>query len=196
MTTFYLIRHGLTDQVGLSLSGRLPGGPLNREGQAQVERMARNLAGTPIQHLLSSPMTRCQETAAVLASSLKLPVQLREGITEVDFGDWTGRSFQELENEPEWTLWNRFRSGARIPGGELIAQVQARMIAEISQLRHDHPDASLALVSHGDPIRTVLAYFLGIPLDFIHRLEVSPASVNVLVLDDSGPRIARVNEIC
>ncbi|HEU5125662.1 MAG TPA: histidine phosphatase family protein [Verrucomicrobiae bacterium] len=193
MTTFYLIRHGSNDFAGKTLVGRTPGIHLNDTGRAEVERLADELARESIQHLFSSPMERCRETAAPIAKKLNLEVQILDGLIEVEFGDWTGQNIAEMNSDERWRKWNTFRSGGRIPNGESIWEVQTRMIAAIEKLRRDFPNQTLALFSHGDPLRAAITYYLGMPIDFIHRLELSPASVSVLMIDDWTAKIQALN---
>ena len=74
-----------------------------------------------------------------------------------------------------------------------MPEVQTRAVTEMERLREIHPDAHVALVSHGDVIKAAAAYFLGVPLDLFQRLVIDPASVTVIAVDDYGPRVLRVN---
>ncbi|MBV9734531.1 MAG: histidine phosphatase family protein, partial [Acidisphaera sp.] len=112
---------------------------------------------------------------------------------EVDFGDWTGDRFEALHARPEWRAFNRFRSTAPIPGGETMLAAQARAVGAVLRLRAAHPDAELAVVSHADVIKAVLAHFLAAPLDLFSRIEIAPASRSVVVLYDETAAIAGVN---
>jgi probable phosphomutase (TIGR03848 family) len=195
MTTFLLIRHALCDPVGRFIVGRQPGVHLNEEGRRKAERLADRLAGLNSIPLYSSPLERARETAQALAAKWGSPVQTLEGLNEIDFGEWTGKSLAELEPLLAWRAFNSFRSGTRIPGGESMAEVLARALRELDRLRHRHPgpNALVGLISHGDVLRAVLAHSLGVSLDFMHRLELSPASVSILEAEDHGPRVLLVN---
>jgi probable phosphomutase (TIGR03848 family) len=193
MAVFLLIRHGNTDWVGEKLAGRLPEIPLNREGRLQAAQLADYLTSQPIALICSSPLERTRETAAPLAAKLGMEPRLCEGLTEIDYGEWTGCTFQELESSPLWHTYNTQRSIIRIPGGELMVEVQARMIAELLTIQQEMPQSMVAIFSHGDPIRTALAHFAGIDLDNFRRLTINPGSVSIVVLDDRGPRILGLN---
>jgi len=117
-----------------------------------------------------------------------------EAVNEIEFGEWTGMSFAELEPLPEWRRFNTLRSSTPIPGGELMLDVQARIVDRMECLRRMHPDSVVAVVSHADVIRAAIAHFAGIPLDLFHRLEISPASLSILSLDEYGPRILGLNQ--
>lgn len=192
-TTFYLIRHGTNDFVGRTLVGRRPGTHLNDAGWSEANRLAERLGSEPIHQIFSSPLERCRETAAPLAARLNLELQIYEALTEVDFGDWMGRDIDDLESVTLWKQWNTFRSGSRIPNGESIWEVQTRMVGAIEAFRRTFAGQNIALFSHGDPLRAALCFYLGMPLDFIHRLEVGPASVSGLVIDDWGASVRYLN---
>jgi broad specificity phosphatase PhoE len=112
----------------------------------------------------------------------------------VEVGDWTGLTFDELQTRPEWRRFNTVRSLTRIPGGELMLEVQARIVSELECLRQRHPEQVVAVVSHGDVIKGAVAHCAGVPLDLFQRIEIAPASVSVLRLGDHGPYIQRVND--
>jgi probable phosphomutase (TIGR03848 family) len=193
MTTFYLIRHAMNDFVGRRLAGWLPGVHLNGEGRNEARRLAEKLAQAGITAIYSSPLDRARETAEPLAEATGLRVETREALGEVRSGEWTGKMFAELEADLRWRAFHQYRSGIRVPGGELMLEVQTRMVAEILQLREGHPGGTIAVVSHADPIRVVVAFFLGMPLDFYQRIEISPASFSVVKLEEWGPVVPVLN---
>jgi len=203
MTTFLLVRHAACDPIGKSLAGRAPGVHLNAEGRAQARRLAERLSAVPVAAVYSSPLERARETAAPIAERAGVAVRTHDGLTEIAFGEWTGKTFAELAGDDRWRRFNSFRSGTRPPGGgELMLEVQARAMAALLELRDRHRQHAgaagggdvLVVVSHSDVIKGVLCYVAGIPLDFVHRLEVSPASVSVVTLDEEGARLLRLND--
>jgi probable phosphoglycerate mutase len=194
VTTFYLIRHAANDFLKRgAIAGWQPGVHLNEQGRREADRLAESLASAGITHLYSSPLERALQTTAPLAASLGLEVQTCDAIGEVQFGEWTGKSFGEIQADPRWRVWNESRSTARIPGGETMLEIQARFVGFMGRLSTELPEGTVALFSHGDPIRAALLYYLGMPLDFVHRIEVSPASVSILKLAESGARVVCIN---
>ena len=99
----------------------------------------------------------------------------------------------ELGDDPMWKRFNTLRSSTRAPGGELMLDVQSRMVDELEHLRSIHGGVTVAVVSHQDAIKAALAHYAGIPLDLFHRFEISPASVSVVRLAEWGPQIVTVN---
>lgn len=194
-TRFLLVRHATCHPVGVSIAGRAPGVSLDVDGRAEAARLADALRAAPIEAIYTSPLERARETADAIARVHHLPVQQCDAFTEIDFGEWTGCTFDALAADERWRRFNTFRSATRIPGGELITEVQLRAVRGLEQLRRAHADGTVVVVSHADVIRAVLAYYLGMPLDLMLRLEIAPASTSVLHLDDWGATIARVNEL-
>lgn len=194
MTKLLLIRHALTDAVGQRLSGRTPGVPLNMEGRAQAQKLAERLAAVPLAAIYSSPLERALQTAAPLAQRHQLEPLVSDDFLEIDFGHWTNRSFQELAGEPDFQRFNSFRSHTRIPGGELMLEAQARMVAGLGRLCAQHPGATVAVVSHADMLKAAVAHYAGIPLDLFQRLEISPASVSGLEIFAETARLLFLND--
>jgi probable phosphomutase (TIGR03848 family) len=194
MTTYLLIRHGENDYIGNTLVGWMPGVHINEKGREQACRLAERLARVGIDAILSSPLERTRETAEPIAARLGLEVEIREEIGELHLGEWTGRPLAELRQDPLWKLFNRYRGIGRIPGGETMLEVQSRMLDVVLELRGRYRDGTVALVTHADPIRAILCYFMGIPLDMISRIEAGTASVSVATLAEWGPRVLRMND--
>jgi probable phosphomutase (TIGR03848 family) len=193
MTTFLLIRHGMTDAVGQYLAGTAPGVHLNALGRQQAEELAWRLNTVPIKALASSPLERALETAKPLARDHALDIEVRPDLNEVEIGEWTGKHFGELSTNPDWIRFNTARSTALPPGGELMIDVQHRAVRVLLDLARRHPDEIVALVSHGDVLRAILLFALGMPIDYYDRVEASPARVSVVTLDGGTPKVLQVN---
>lgn len=194
MTLLFLIRHGMTDAVGSKLVGRAPGVPLNDVGRAQAEALSTRLASVEFGALSASPLERAMRTASAIASPRGLEINPSEALTDVDFGEWTGKTLMELRDLPEFRRFNTHRSTTRPPGGEHTLQVQERMVTHLAHLALKHPNQTVLVVSHADPIRAALAYFLGMPIDFMCRVEVDPGSISRLELSGSFARALSINE--
>jgi broad specificity phosphatase PhoE len=174
--------------------GWMPGWHLNASGKQQVERLTERLARLPIRAVYTSPLERALETAEPIARKHGLAAQPVDELGEMHLGEWQGLSMTELDRREDWRRFNTFRSGVRCPGGELMIETQTRMIRQIDCLTKQHPEETVAVVSHGDPLRAVVAYYLGIPLDLLLRFEISPASVSVVEVGEWGARVLCLNE--
>lgn len=195
MTRFLLIRHAVTDAIGKNLSGRMAGIHLNEEGEAQAQDLAHRLAVLPIEAIYCSPVDRARQTAEPIAKVLQLQTIMRTDFQEIDYGEWTGETITGLSAQPQFALFNSFRSNTRIPGGETMLEAQARFISGLQKLAAKHMGRTVAVVSHSDMIKAALAFYLGIPLDMMQRIEISPASVSLLELYEETARVLLVNEV-
>lgn len=192
--TLILIRHAAHVELGRTLSGRRPDIALSQDGLQQAEIVADLLAVEPIAAVYSSPRERAWYTARELADRLGHKVLAAEGLDEVDFGTWTGLSFDRLEGDPGWDQWNSARSIARPPGGESMFEAVGRAVAAVSDIAAEHRAGTVAAVSHCDIIRGLIAFYLGLPLDNLLRFDVDPGSVSRLVIGDWGARVMSMNE--
>lgn len=186
-TTVLLVRHGATPTTGLVLPGRAPGLHLADTGVAQAERVAGRLAEVGVDALYTSPMERAVETAAPTASALGLDARVEDGLTECDFGSWTGEKLADLAVLPAWQDVQRTPSTFRFPGGESFVELQERLVGAIERVRDRHAGGVVACFSHADPIKVALAHALGTPLDHFQRLHVGPGSVSAIVFADGQP---------
>lgn len=196
MTRILLIRHGTNDLIGRVLYGRRPGVHLNDEGAQQANRLAQVLAtqGT-LDAIVSSPLERALQTAQPVAEAQGRSVEIDPGITEVDFGNWAGQSFVDLGRTDQWRNFNRRRSLHWPEDGESMMNVQTRAWRSIANAAEKYgEDSSIAMVTHGDVIRCVLILILGMSIDHIHRLEISPTSVTELLLGEQ-PVVRRMNQV-
>jgi|SRR5581483_8965881 len=194
MTTYLLIRHALTQTAGKVVTGRSPGIHLSSEGLEDAELLAACLDDFALSAIYSSPLERAQETARAIARRRGLQIITRDDLNEVAFGAWTGLTFDDLAPAAEWHRFNTLRSVTPAPGGEWMLDIQLRTVRLMEELRRKHQREVVALVTHGDVIRFALLHYLGIPIDFFHRLEVEPASVSTIELGDSSVRVLAVNE--
>src|SRR4051812_47611433 len=192
MTTFFLVRHAAVDAIGQFLAGRMEGIHLNDDGRQQVDRLKRDLAGRRFDAVYSSPMERARETAAAFDHCAPA-IEIAPEIQEIDFGEWTGKSFAELDADERWRCFNTERAATRIPGGELMSEVQERVAGFLEKRAADHPHGRIVVVSHGDVLRAGLIHYLGMSLDHMLRIEIAPASVSVLEIHPWGPRVLCMN---
>ncbi|HEX7860339.1 MAG TPA: histidine phosphatase family protein [Verrucomicrobiae bacterium] len=193
---FYLVRHGNNDFLGKGLlAGRLANVHLNELGRSEAARLAETLASSGIQRIFSSPLERAVQTAEPTAKQLGLEIEVTPQIMEIDFGDWTGKAIRDLDRDPAWRNFNLYRSGTRVPNGENMLEAQTRMVSFVEKTFRENSNQTVAIFSHGDPIKALIAYYLGIPLDLFTRIEISPGSYSILRLETWGPQVVAVNRL-
>jgi len=195
MTTFFLIRHASCAGLGQTLWGRTAGVCLNEQGKLQAQRLAERLRGITLDAIYSSPVERATATAEAIARAMNREVNENPRFNEIDFGDWSGKSFDDLSRDERWRRFNESRSTNRIPGGESFLEVQTRVVTELERLSTKHGDARVAIVSHADVIKAAVAYFAATPLDLLHRIEISPCSVSVVALAKGNATLLTINNV-
>ncbi|HEY1797032.1 MAG TPA: histidine phosphatase family protein [Stellaceae bacterium] len=194
MTTFHILRHGEHTLQGKIVAGRTPGIGLSERGRAEAEAAAARLTAANIAAIYASPLQRAQETAHIVAERLGLDIATCDDLNEVDFGDWTGSTFAAIRETTHYPAWANRRSLAIIPGGETMRNVQRRFVETLMDLHAAHPDDALILVSHGDPIRAALSFALGMPLDYLTRIEIATGSTSTIRIDTTGIRVTGLND--
>jgi probable phosphomutase (TIGR03848 family) len=201
--TVILLRHGRsTSNTAGVLAGRSEGVDLDDKGREQAAALIDRIGELPIRAVVSSPMLRCRRTVEPLAEALCLEPLIDDRLSEVDYGDWTGRKLGELAKEPLWAVVQAHPSAAVFPGGEGLAQVQARAVAAVRdhdrRLAEEHGGPEKADVlwlacTHGDVIKSVIADAYGIHLDGFQRVTADPASVSVVRYTPLRPFVLHVN---
>jgi len=197
--TVILLRHGRsTSNTAGILAGRSEGVDLDDKGREQAAALIDRIGDLPIRAVVSSPLLRCRRTVEPLAESLCIEPLIDERIAEVDYGEWTGRKIGELAKEALWRVVQAHPSAAVFPGGEGLAQVQARAVAAVREhdrrLADEHGgDALWVACTHGDVIKAVIADAYGMHLDGFQRVTADPGSVSVISYTPLRPFVLHVN---
>ncbi|RCW46123.1 putative phosphomutase (TIGR03848 family) [Halopolyspora algeriensis] len=200
MATLILLRHARSAANGSgTLAGRTGGIGLDETGTGQAGGLLGRLADIPLHAMVTSPLQRCTDTVAGLAAERGLTPTPEPRLAEVDYGDWTGRALKELTEEPLWKVVQQHPSAAVFPGGEGLAQVQARAVAALrehdARITAEHgANAVWAACSHGDVIKSVLADALGLHLDSFQRIVVEPCSISVVRYTETRPFVIKTND--
>jgi probable phosphomutase (TIGR03848 family) len=195
MTLIFLIRHGENEYTRTGkLAGWTKGVSLNETGQQQAQAVTARIKHLPFKHIYASPLERARETAAPLAEALKLKVEVREGLGEVGYGEWTGKSLKVLARKKLWRVVQGLPSAMQFPAGETIRAAQLRLVDALEAIARDHPKDLVAVFSHSDPIKLAVAFYLGMPLDLFQRIQIQTCSVTVLQLGRGAPSLVKLND--
>lgn len=210
MATVVLVRHGRTtaNSSGV-LAGWLPDVHLDEVGIEQATELGRRCAtmGFTPARVVSSPLPRCQDTAARLLQEWApdRDVVSDDRLGECRYGAWTGRPLAELAEDPLWRVVQDQPSAARFPdgeeyAGESLAAMSARAVAAIRET-----DAAIeagfggsalwVAVTHGDVVKAVVADALGQHLDLFQRIVVDPGSATVIRYTAARPMVLTVNSV-
>jgi len=187
VTTFYFVRHGESEANRDGVFSGRRDSPLTERGRAQAQALADVLKDATFDRIVATPLSRSLDTALVIARERKMPVYLEPELIEIDVGERTGKSFDEVRGLPDWkddgfVAW---------PGGETLDQVHARAVAAVRRIARDVPDGTVLVIGHGGVTRILVSHFLGI----LPRLDRSPATntnVSVIVTDGETGRVERL----
>lgn len=184
MTTIYLVRHGEYENPGYVFPGRLPGFGLSDHGRQQVARLARFLTDKGITAIISSPLRRTRETAAIISDTLKLPIRFDLRLIEVrTVLDGTSmKPFDESGGELS------YMPDQVAHGSESMTELADRMHRVLEEIRKAHKGKTVLVVSHGDPIRFGIMQYLKKPITFpqSREFETPLAGGYRLEIDDKG----------
>ncbi len=191
-----LVRHGTTPTTGKMLPGRAPGLHLAEKGRQQAAAAAERIAdmAKPPTAIYASPLERTRETAAPIASALKLRVRT------LARADW--RPTSATGPRSPWPSSTRPRNGrpcsagpagSAFPGVSPSAEMSTRSMDAVLELVASHPGETIVAVSHADPIKAIVAAAAGVPLDLMQRIVISPCSISALLFPAGGPAVLCVN---
>jgi probable phosphoglycerate mutase len=193
-TRLLLLRHGQTElSVQRRYSGR--GNPaLTELGRRQAEAAARYLAQRGgIAAVMSSPLQRAYDTAATAAKALGLDVTADDDLIETDFGAWEGLTFAEAAaRDPELhRRWLRDTS-TEPPGGESFDDVMVRVCRARERIINRYQGATVLVVSHVTPIKTLLRLALDAGPGILYRLHLDLASLSIAEFYSDGASSVRL----
>jgi probable phosphoglycerate mutase len=182
-TQLLFIRHGETDwNRQQRFQGQIDV-PLNDTGHAQAERLGQRLASTPFDVLISSDLTRAQETAAPLARAWGLQPQLLPGLREQHFGEWEGLDVPTIKarHSALWPQWLAHDGDFCLPGGgESLRRFHARVLTAVQQAVAQHPGRRLALVTHGGVLDMLWRSALALPISGLRTCDIPNTGLNHL----------------
>ncbi len=194
-TRIFLIRHGEAE-------GMPPGAflgqadlPLSAAGAARMKSVAETLSRMPIAKVYTSPLSRCLQSAAIVAGAFGLsPIPL-DGLKEVALGEWEGLTFEEISARyPEEAARMALdRAKFVYPGGESIVQMAARAAKAWEEIVVRSEGRQVAVVGHGGVNRAILAAVLDMPLDSMFKLRQDFGCVNVVDLGNQYPMLRLLN---
>ncbi len=183
-TTIILVRHCAHDLIDRILVGRRIDVPLSAAGVEQAKRLAARLGARGLTRVVSSPQFRALQTARPLAGDIGRAIEIAPEFDEVDFGEWSGRSFDQLHEDTDWHRWNTRRDLGRPPGGESMAELQTRVLAGVLRLGEAHSNQVVAVITHAEPIRAAVLACRQIPLRAFACVNVESGAVVTLQVEN------------
>ena len=200
MTRIVVIRHGQTawnEGAEERFRGRADV-ELNEKGIRQAKATAAKLAHREIAAIYASPLKRTLTTANILAEPLKLPVQSLNGLIDVDYGKWQGLSLKEAaaDDSQLYQLWLKSPHLAAFPQGELLEQVEKRVVGAVENLVPQHPGQTIILVTHKVVCKVLFCNLLGLGPSHFWQLEQDTCAINIVDIGDSNLSVALLNDTC
>jgi probable phosphoglycerate mutase len=191
-TRILLVRHGETAFTAEKRYSGRGDVPLSDVGKTQAAAVAKRVAALKPVAVISSPLSRCTETASLIG----LPVSTDADLIECDFGAWEGMTFAEVRDQygKELSRWLG-SAAASPPGGESFHQVAMRTRGAVARIRKAYPGQTVAVVSHVSPIKLILRDALAASDALLHRLYLDPAGLSIVdFYPDDGIAVRTVND--
>ena len=198
MTTIILLRHAhsIANEKGV-LAGRTPGITLSKKGVTQAIELSKRLGSLSFREIRMSPLERCYLTLEPWLAAQKISrkeITFDNGISEVDYGNWTGKKLSFLALKKEWRVVQKTPSKMVFPKGESLLDVQKRARESLLKSVEKTKGGVVLLVSHGDVIKSIVADALNLELDKFQKIVIDPASITVLDYNKGDFRLLHLND--
>lgn len=192
-----MVRHAETEWNRLRRVQGVSDIPLNERGHAQAEALGRRLALEPMRAVYSSPLARARQTAEAIAGPHGLSIEILPGLSELHQGDFEGKAFAELiaGHADLLAAFAKDPTHVRIPGGETMAEVQARAWEAFTGVLGRHEAGSVAVVGHNMTNLAILCRFLGMELARFRRLTQSSTGLTILERGAQGLHLRLLNDL-
>lgn len=192
-----IARHGQTKH---NLDHRYQGitdAPLNQAGILQSDKLADRLSSEKIDVIYSSNLLRCVQTAELIAKEHSLKVNQEERLREISFGEWEGMSYNEIQAQSPDLLEKWMGDPAHVspPNGETLIQLAVRVKSVVDEMKGQHAEQTVLVVTHGGVIRALLCLSLGIDLNRHSQFESATGSVSELSFYEESVILKLFNDI-
>jgi broad specificity phosphatase PhoE len=196
-TTMVLIRHAEPAASGMGLCYGALDVPLSEDGVIHAQRIGAHLRDSQLDAVYSGPLSRAVATASAVSESHGLTPVLRRDLSEIDFGAFEGRTFDEIAvSHPElYGRWMREPARVRFPGGESFDDLRGRVCSEIARIRREHRGGSVVVVTHGGPIRALMAELLGLESGLVFRIGQSWGGMTSVEWVGDDPIVRSMNVV-
>lgn len=198
-TRILVIRHGQTEWNRVERFRGRAEVPLNDTGRAQAAALARRLAGREaITTVFASPLERCVQTAEAIAAQTGARVEPREGLNDVDYGQWQGLTPDEVrERWPrEFELWLTRMHEVQFPGGDNLTVVRERVVADLERIRDENVGQTVAIVSHKVICQILACAMLGLDNAHVRLIELDNASLSIFSWQAGEYIVEKINDTC
>jgi alpha-ribazole phosphatase len=193
-TRIYLIRHGEVEGAGTRRYNGHADVSLSERGIAQYHLMKERLADREISCCYTSDLTRCAVGAGIICSRLGLSPVRERNLRELDIGVWEGKTWAELQSEypREWQARLDDIVNYRVPGGECLNDLHARILPVINTIAERHRGENVLVVAHGGANRVILLDAIGAPLASLFNIEQDYCCLNIIEYYADGKAVVKL----
>ncbi len=191
-----LVRHG---ETYWNEQRRVQGGAsdieLNEVGLKQATKLVAFLKDENIDAVISSPLKRALVTAQIIANQHQLPVEIHDGLKEINVGELEGLALSSLSVTFSQLLMQWWRGGSeRLPGGESFVELQERCWGAVEPLLVKHENGTAVIISHYFVTLAIIFKALDLPLEYLAKFRVDLGGVSILEFEDYGGRLLKFND--
>ena len=193
-----LIRHGETDWNKINRFQGQNSIGLNDKGRAQAEALAITLKEEPLKAIYSSPITRAVETATIINWYHSVPLERKDGLKEMNVGDFEGFQPQDLVNEHSrfFRKWFEDAASVRMPHGETLKEVQERAWAVVEEVAETCREGSVLLCGHNFVNLMILCKVLGVEITHFRRIRQDVGGLNIIERILNLYSVVSLNDTC
>jgi len=197
VTRIILVRHARTFWNDQGKYGGHTDVGLDELGREQIRKVAQRLKKYAVKAVYTSDLQRAYETAWAIAKTHNLPVERFCDLREINFGQWEGKTYQEIVQEDQKIMesWLKDPFNTCIPEGETMSEMQKRVCRCLLEIVQKHPEETVVVVTHAGPIWTIISYILEVPLQYYWRIKQSNTAVNIIDFYQGQGIIFLLNDI-
>lgn len=193
-TTLYLMRHGEVDEAYHRKFGGTIDMELSPVGRHQAKVLGDYASRFSFDTIYCSPMKRALATADPICGVQKNEPQIIDGLREIDFGEWTGKTWMQVAEEYQINVftWLDELEAGRVKDAELGADFRARVGEATDSILANNEGKTVGVVCHGGVVRAILSHLMDIPLPIMGKIDIEYASISRI---DVSPRKAEATLI-
>lgn len=196
MTLLYLIRHGETE---LNTKGVYYGWTdcvLSGKGVMQAEKMAGMLKDITFAKVISSPLKRAQETAAIVSGFQRSEITLDERLKELNFGSWEGKHYKTIQDSDRenWDLWVNDWKKAAPPGGESFISMYHRVKQSIKEILEKYQGQTIMVVTHQGCLRIIMCVLLNMRYEGYWHFTFEHGTYSLIEVEQGYCIVKKINQ--
>ncbi len=196
-TQLFLFRHGVTPANKENRFAGRTNEPLHRDGEKQIEQVAKSLCGHKITKVFCGPSTRTMESAEILSAITGAPVCPATPLDEINLSHWDGLTKQEIRSNfgDEYPTWLEDPANFHVPGCETLAQVQSRAVSEVERILVKYSGKKIALISHLIVLRCLTLHYLNLELKNFREIKINNGDLTLINRSQNGKTTLTVDVI-